>query len=256
MIMLILPILSFLLLATARGIPQPVQRRDTVIADGESVQVGDLPTWDFKYRSAGYLARGGWPECPINNGIKFCYVYKLSSDPTKNIDPALATGGKNVQAVILNSPWYEATGSVIQFNFQLWVDPALTSTSSHPFPLVQIVSKEVYNGPLTTLSFDVRNNLAGIYAAAHPSGPVASVPLSQYTGRRNLHTWTIKGGPGGYADIWVRDGVSGETILRYRAEGQILRDRYRIRVGAERIAENITPLTVYWGDWSATPSQG
>ncbi|KAH7337382.1 hypothetical protein B0J17DRAFT_706810 [Rhizoctonia solani] len=230
MIMLILPILSFLLLATARGIPQPVERRDTVIADGESVQVGDLPTWGFKYRTAG--------------------------DPTKNIDPALSTGRKKVQAVILNSPWYEAAGSVTQFNFNLWVDPALTSTSSNPFPLVQLVSKEVYNGPATTLSFDVRDNLAGIYAAAHPSAPVASVPLSQYTGRRNLHTWTIKGGPSGYADIWVRDGVSGETILRYRAEGQILRDSYRIRVGAERVAENITPLTVYWGDWSATPSQG
>ncbi|CAE6409594.1 hypothetical protein ACGC1H_006512 [Rhizoctonia solani] len=253
--MLIVSILSFLLLVTARGIPNPLQKRDTVIADGKSVQVGNLPTWNFVYRSAGYLARGGWPECPVKNGIKFCYVYELSSDPSKNIDPALSTGGNNVQAVILNSPWYEATGSVTQFNFELWVDPSLTSTSSNPFPLVQLVSKEVYSGTSTTISFDVRNNLAGIYAVANPSTPTVSVPLSQYMGRRNLHTWTVKGGPDGYADIWIRDGVSGETILQYRVEGQNSRDSYRIRVGAERVAQNITPLTVYWGDWSATPLQ-
>ncbi|CAE7123431.1 unnamed protein product [Rhizoctonia solani] len=251
--MLILPIISCLLLGAARGIPH--QSRDTVIADGESVQVGDLPTWNFGYRSAGYLARGGWPECPVNNGIKLCYVYKLSSDPTKNLDPALSTGGNNVQAVILNSPSYEATSPVTQFNFQLWVDPSLTSTCSSPFPLVQLVSKEVDSEPATTVSFDVRSNLAGIYAFANPSTPVASVSLSQYTGRRNLHTWTIKGGPDGYTDIWIRDGVSGETILQYKVEGQNLGDRYHIRIGAERLAQNITPLTVYWGDWSATPLQ-
>ncbi|CAE6367780.1 unnamed protein product [Rhizoctonia solani] len=254
MIMLIVPTLSLLLLTTARGLP--ARRSDTVIADGESVHVGDLPTWSFRYRSAGYLARGGWPECPINNGIKLCYVYKLSSDPTKNIDPSFSTDGNHVQGVILNSPWFEATGSVTQFNFQLWVDPALTSTSFSPFPLVQLVSKEVDNGPATTISFDVRNNLAGIYAFTNAYTPVVSVPLTQCTGRRNLHTWTIKGGPDGYADIWVRDGVSGETILQYMVEGQNLRDSYRIRIGAERVTENLTPLTVYWGDWSATPQQG
>ncbi|CEL53221.1 hypothetical protein RSOLAG1IB_06187 [Rhizoctonia solani AG-1 IB] len=186
MIVFMVSILSLLLLVTASGLPS--QRGDTVIADGESIHIGDLPTSSFRYRSAGYLARGGWPECPINNGIKLCYVCKLSADPSKNIDPSLSTDGNHVQGVILNSPWFEATGSVTQFNFQLWVDPALTSTSSSPFPLVQLVSKEAENGPATTISFDVRNNLAGIYAFTDPSAYVLSIPLSQYRGRRHLHT--------------------------------------------------------------------
>jgi hypothetical protein len=157
-----------------------------------------------------------------------CYVYKLSSSPAENIDPALSNGGNKIQAVILNSPSYEATGSVTQFNFKLWVDPALSSTSSNSFPLVQLVSKEVDNGPSSTVYFDVRNNLAGIYAFTDTSTPAVSVPLSQFTGRRTFHTWTVKGGPNGYADIRILDGGSGETILHYRAEGQNSRDSYRL----------------------------
>lgn len=157
-------------------------------------------------------------------------MYKLSDDPTKHIDPALSSGGNQIQGVILNSPSYEATGSVTQFNFKLWVDPTLSSTSVNSFPVVQLVSKEVDNGPSSAVYFDLRNNLAAIYAFTDTATPAVSVSLSQFTGRRTFHTWTVKGGPNGYVDIRILDGVSGEVILHYKAEGQNSRDSYRLVV--------------------------
>lgn len=256
--MLVSAAISFILLATASAIPtqlsQLEKREDLqVIADGKRVHVGQLPTWDFIYRSAGYLARGG---CPLSEvGIKLCYQYKLSDNPNKNIDPGESSGGNKVQTVILNSPSYPATGSVVQFNFKLRVDAALTSTSPNSFPLVQIVSKEVDNGPSSAVYFDLRNNLAGIYAFTDTSTPAVSVPLGQFTGKTTFHTWTVKGGPNGYADIRILESGSGATILHYRADGQNSRDSYRIRIGAVRLAEDLKPLHAYFGDWSATPLQ-
>lgn len=248
--MLVSAAISFILLATARA---QISEELQVIADGKRVHVGVLPTWDFIYRSAGYLARGG---CPLSEvGIKLCYQYKLSDNPRKNIDPGESSGGNRVQTVILNSPSYPATGSVIQFNFKLRVDAALTSTSPNSFPLVQIVSKEVDNGPSSAVYFDVRNNLAGIYAFTDTSTPVVSVPLSQFTGKTTFHTWTVKGGPNGYADIRILESGSGATILHHRVDGQNSRDSYRIRIGAIRLAEDLKPLHAYFGDWSATPLQ-
>lgn len=171
---------------------------------------------------ASYLAQGG---CSSGSGISTCYNWKLSSNLKKNIDPDESTGSQKIQTVLLSSPSIEATGGVSKHTFKIKVDSALTSTPKSSVPLVQLVSKEVPEGSSTTVSLDLKNNKAGIYLTG--SSPVASVPLSRLVGKTTLHTWKIKGGPNGFANITITDAKTGATILSHNAVGQNSWDSYR-----------------------------
>ncbi|QRV85059.1 hypothetical protein RhiJN_13075 [Ceratobasidium sp. AG-Ba] len=194
-----------------------LHKRAAVIADGNSVHDGNLPDWNFKYHAAGYLAKGG---CPANSNITTCYIYSLSSDPAKNTeqDPY----GVTIQDVILNAPSHPADGRIRRYTFKMTLDPSLTYTSSNSCPLVEIVSPDEN----------------------------ASIPLNQFTGKHTHQTWTLKSGPGGWADVKVVDEATGATLLRYNATGQNSQGTYYMRVGTDRAADNnLKPLKVYWGDW-------
>ncbi|QRV99148.1 hypothetical protein RhiJN_27167 [Ceratobasidium sp. AG-Ba] len=222
-----------------------LHKRATVIADGNSVHDGNLPDWNFKYHAAGYLAKGG---CPTNSNITTCYVYSLSSNPTKNTeqDPY----GVTIQDVILNAPSHLADGRIRRYTFKMTLDPSLTYTSSNSCPLVEIVSPDENGNPTSAVYLDVRDNQAGIFAFTDTSTPSASIPLNQFTGKHTHQTWTLKSGPGGWADVKVVDEATGATLLSYNATGQNSQGTYYMRVGTDRAADNnLKPLKVYWGDW-------
>lgn len=238
------------LLATAYAAPTDLaglDKRDTVLASGSEVVVGTLPDWSLIFRASGYLAKGG---CPASAGIATCYVQKLSATATENLDPDLSSDGPS-QSNFVSTAALEATGAVTKFTFKLALDATLTTPSASPVPIVQVVSKEPVDGQgsATKVFFDVRNNQAGIYAFSDT--PVVSVPLSSFTGKTTLQTWTIKGGPQGYADIDIKDANTGASILTYTVDQANTVDSYRLRVGPIRLANSGSPYIAYFGDWSA-----
>lgn len=239
------------LLATAYAAPTDLavlDKRATVLADGSKVVVGSLPDWSLIFRASGYLAKGG---CPASVGITTCYVQKLSAKATENLDPDLSSDGSS-QSNFISTAALEATGAVTKFTFKFFLDPALTTPSSSPVPIVQVVSKEPVDGQgsATKVWFDVKDNKAGVYAFSD-AVPVVSVPLSSFTGRTTLQTWTIKGGPQGYVDIDLKDSETGAFIFQYRVNQASTVDSYRLRVGPIRLASSGSPYTAYFGDWSA-----
>ncbi|KAG9126292.1 hypothetical protein FRC07_004067 [Ceratobasidium sp. 392] len=248
----IVPLAAFLTLAYAAPANLPVLEERApvkVLANGTTGVGGNLPDWGLAFRASGYMAKGG---CPSYVGIGTCYVQTLSSNPKKNVDPLLSGGGEPVQSNFITTGPVEATGGVTKYTFKQYIDKSLkTPAASGPFQLVQVVSKEpVSDGPQTKVYFDAKNNLAGIYAF-NDNKPVASVPLSQFTGKTVLHTWTVKGGPGGYVDILIQDAKTQKAILKYLSNKQSTVDSYKIRLGPIRSVKKISDYTSYFGDWSA-----
>ncbi|KAB5594381.1 hypothetical protein CTheo_2158 [Ceratobasidium theobromae] len=221
------------------------KRAPQVLAGGSSVVVGTLPDWGLIFRTSGYLAKG---DCPVSSGITTCYATKLSSNPGENLDPNAATNPNSQSSFVSTGP-QDANGSITKYTFKLSLDSSLQTPSSSPFPLVQIVSKEPVDdqGYATNVYLDLRNNEAGIYAFSDT--PVVSVPLSSLTGRNLLQTWTIMGGPGGWADIEISDADTSSSILKYHVDKANSRDSYRLRVGPIRSVDQASPYIAYLGDW-------
>ncbi|KAG8686848.1 hypothetical protein FRC09_013882 [Ceratobasidium sp. 395] len=218
-------------------------KRATVIADGNSIHDGNLPDWNFKYHAAGFLAKG----CASPGKIKTCYVYTLSDDLNKNLDKT--PFGSIVQDVILDGPSHPADGTTRKYTFRLWVDPALTSTSSDSCPLMEIASQDENGNPQSAVYLDVRDSQAGIFAFTDTSTPSASIPLNQFVGKSTYQTWIVKSGPNGWADITIIDENTGKNLLKYNATGQNSWGSYHMRAGTVRSNVDIKPLKVYWGDW-------
>ncbi|KAF8610614.1 hypothetical protein BDV93DRAFT_550417 [Ceratobasidium sp. AG-I] len=239
------------LLSTVYAAPTDLavlDRRATVLAGGANVVVGTLPDWSLIFRASGYLAKGG---CPASASITTCYVQKLSAKATENLDPDLSTNGPS-QTNLVSTTSLDATGAVTKFTFKLFIDPALKTPGSSPVPIVQVVSKEPVDGQgaATKVFLDVRNNVAGIYAFSN--APVVSIPLSSFSGKTTLQTWTIKGGPQGYADIDIKDAKTNASILKYRVNQANTVDSYRLRIGpAPRLANSGSAYIAYFGDWTA-----
>ncbi|KAG8719804.1 hypothetical protein FRC08_001991 [Ceratobasidium sp. 394] len=268
----ILPLVALLASTYAAPTDLPIldKRAVQVLANGTAGVGGNLPDWGLLYRASGYLAKGG---CPKSAGITKCYVQKLSSDPKKNIDALNSGSGQPVQTNFITTGAIEATGGVTKYTFKMYIDPSLkTPAASGPHQLVQVVSKEpVSDGPQTKVYFDAKNNLAGIYAF-NDNKPVASVPLSKFTGKTVLHSWTVKGGPGGYVHILITDAKTGKTVLKYDSNKQSTVDSYRqdphwpnsqrdedlalcVSIQLAYIPSQFTYMhlldSAYWGDWSA-----
>ncbi|KAG8728398.1 hypothetical protein FRC10_005012 [Ceratobasidium sp. 414] len=167
---------------------------------------------------------GGCPAAA--SSIATCYVQKLSSKPNENLDPNLATTGP-VQTNFISTNAVEATGGVTEYTFKLFLEPGLaTPSSAGSVPLVQIVSKEPVDGQgsATKVWLDAQNNEVGIYAFSNT--PMVSVPLSQFVGKMTVHTWTVKGGPQGYANIDIKD-TAGKSTLKYSVNKPNTVDSYR-----------------------------
>ncbi|QRV99009.1 hypothetical protein RhiJN_27028 [Ceratobasidium sp. AG-Ba] len=220
-----------------------------VIADGNSVRTGTLPDWQFKYRSAGYVAKG----CPPGTGISICYQYRLSSDPTKNLDTN--SNGQTLQRNEFFSATKPADGKVREYKFKLKVDSPVASASL--FNRLPIVGLDTGEGvpnpgnPGMAVYLAIRGNTAGIYTRDNPGVPVQPIPLSQFAGRRTEHTWTHKSGPGGYIRIIIRDDITKNILVNYVKPGQFSSGTYRMRVGTRRYVSNaMPPVRVFWGDWS------
>ncbi|KAG8727756.1 hypothetical protein FRC12_022260 [Ceratobasidium sp. 428] len=238
------------LLASAFAAPTDISvldKRAITLADGKKVVVGDLPDWGLIFRSSGVLTKGGCPAAA--KSIVTCYAQKLSSKPNENIDPDLSGSGPT-QSNFISTKAVEATGGVTKYTFKLYLEPGLsTPKSAGSVPLVQVVSKEPIDGQgsATKVWLDAKDNRAGIYAF---DSLVASVPLSNFLGKTTVHTWTIKGGPQGYANIDIKD-TAGKSILKYSVTKPNTIDSYRIRVGPVRLANSGSPFNAYFGDWSA-----
>ncbi|KAG9124345.1 hypothetical protein FRC07_011982, partial [Ceratobasidium sp. 392] len=168
------------------------------------------------------LTKGG---CPASaSSLATCYVQKLSSSSSQNLDPDPATTGP-VQTSFISTNAVEATGGVTKYTFKLYLKPGLaTPSSAGSVPLVQIVSKEPVDGQdsATKVWLDAKDSKVGIYAFS--SAPVVSVPLSQF------------------ADIDIKDSA-GNSTLKYLVNEPNTIDSYRMRVGPTRLANSGSPYT-------------
>ncbi|QRV99008.1 hypothetical protein RhiJN_27027 [Ceratobasidium sp. AG-Ba] len=219
-----------------------------VIADGNGVRTGTLPDWDFKYRSAGYVAKG----CPPGTGISTCYEYRLSSNPKKNLDKNSA--GHTLQRNEFFSATKPANSKPREYTFKIKVDPSVTSVSQFdPLPIVGLDTGEgVPNAgnPGMPVYLDVRDNMAGIYTSEDAWNPVTSIQLASFVGRCTYHTWKYKPGSAGYIDIKIVDCNTKAPLLNFKKTGEILSGTYRMRVGTRRYVSNVIPaVKVFWGDW-------
>ncbi|QRV99124.1 ICE-like protease (caspase) p20 domain protein [Ceratobasidium sp. AG-Ba] len=186
------PAATSALIVAVSAAPAEVFKRATVLADGYSVHNGALPDWNFQYHSTGYLAKGG---CPV--------------------------GSKILPATSIPSPVNPRERRDQLYTFRMQVDPSLASTSLDSCPLVAISTLGEDGGPVTPVYLDVRNNLAGICAFTDTATPSASMPLKDFTGKSTYQTWTLKSGPGGWANINIVDEAIGTTLfMKYNATGQ------------------------------------
>ncbi|KAG9120725.1 hypothetical protein FRC07_003661 [Ceratobasidium sp. 392] len=223
-------------------------KRATILADGTSTVVGNLPDWGLIFRASGPLSKD---DCSNSAAITTCYTQKLSANSGENLDPALSSDG-NVQTNFISTSAVEATGDITEYTFKLFLEPGLATPSSvGSVPLVQIVSKEPIDGQgsATKVWLDAKDNTVGIYAFSNT--PVASVPLPQFVNKTTVHTWTVRGGKRGWANIEIKDAATGDVILEYLVGQANTIDSYRIRVGPTRLANSDSPYTAYFGDWSA-----
>ncbi|KAG8692445.1 hypothetical protein FRC09_011193 [Ceratobasidium sp. 395] len=226
-----------------------IDKRATTLADGTKVVVGNLPNWSLIFRSSGVLTQGGCPAAA--SSIAPCYVQKLSANSNQNLDPDMATTSP-VQTSFISTNAVPANGGVTKYTFKLQLEPGLaTPSSAGSVPLVQIVSKEPVDGQgsATKVWLDAKGDKAGIYTFSD-TDPVVSVPLSQLLGKTTVHTWTVKGGPQGWANIDIKD-TAGNSILKYEVNKPNSIDSYRLRVGPIRRANSGSPYTAYFGDWNA-----
>ncbi|KAG9088108.1 hypothetical protein FRC07_012662, partial [Ceratobasidium sp. 392] len=217
-----------------------LDKRATTLADGTKVTTGNLLDWNLIFRASGILTKGGCPAAA--SSIATCYVQKLSSSSSQNLDPDLATAGP-VQTSFISTNAVEVTGGVTKYTFKLYIEPGLaTPSSAGSVPLVQIVSKEPVDGQgsATKVWLDAKDSKVGIYAFSN--APVVSVPLPLFAGKTTVHTWTVKGGPQGWADIDIKD-TAGNSILKYLVNKPNTIDSYRMRVGPTRLANSGSPYT-------------
>ncbi|KAG8776923.1 hypothetical protein FRC12_000623 [Ceratobasidium sp. 428] len=225
-----------------------IDKRATTLADGTKVVVGNLPNWSLIFRSSGVLTQGGCPATA--SSIATCYVQKLSANSNQNLDPDMATTGP-VQTSFISTNAVPANGGVTKYMFKLQLEPGLaTPSSAGSVPLVQIVSKEPVDGQgsATKVWLEAKDNKVGINAFSDT--PAVSVPMSQFVGKTTVHTWTVKGGPQGWANIDIKD-TAGNSILKYEVNKPNSIDSYRMRVGPIRLANSGSPYTAYFGDWNA-----
>ncbi|KAG8724462.1 hypothetical protein FRC09_018391 [Ceratobasidium sp. 395] len=226
-----------------------LDKRATVLADGTSpaAVVGNLPDWGLIFRASGYLAKD---EC-ASTSINTCYTQKLSASSTETLDSGLSSNG-DVQTNFISTGAVEANGDITGYVFKLFLKSGLsTPDSAGSVPLVQVVSKEPVDGQgsATKVWLDARDDKVGIYAFSDT--PVVSVPLPDFVDKTTVHTWTVRGGTRGWANIEIKDEATGNVILEYLVGQPVAIDSYRMRVGPTRLANSNSPYTASFGDWSA-----
>ncbi|QRV84976.1 hypothetical protein RhiJN_12992 [Ceratobasidium sp. AG-Ba] len=200
-----------------------LDKRATV-ADGNSVRTGNLLDWEFRYRSAGYVAKG----CPPGTGISTCYEYRLSKDPKKDIDT------DSERHILQRNEFYSATkladGKAREYTFKMNVDRSITSIKqTNPLPIVGLDTGEGTTNagnPGMPVYLDLRNNLAGIYTDERRE-PVIAMPLADFVGRPTHHLWEHKPGSPGYIKIKIMDDITKQTLLTFNKTGQFSLGTYR-----------------------------
>ncbi|QRV84974.1 hypothetical protein RhiJN_12990 [Ceratobasidium sp. AG-Ba] len=181
----------------------------TIIADGNGVRNGGLPDWNFRYRASGYVAKG----CPPGTGISICYEYRLSSDPTKNLDKD--SENHVVQRDLFYSSSKPADGKIREYTFRMKIDSSVASApQSDSLPLVGLETRVFNVGDVVmTIYLDARDNTLGIYNRADRFTPLVHVPLADVVGKRIYQRWTHKSGPDGWTSIEILDEDTQAVFL-------------------------------------------
>ncbi|QRW13554.1 hypothetical protein RhiLY_12553 [Ceratobasidium sp. AG-Ba] len=224
-----------------------LDRRATVIADGNSVRNGNLPDWGFNYHASGYVAKG----CPTGTKITTCYESRLSSNPTKNIENI---GGRKIQSNLFYSSPKPADGRIREYTFKMKVDASFTSTSDKPHTLVGVETQDLNNNKKRMIStyVAIRNGEVGIYTYANPDTPLISTPMGNFIGKRALCTWKVNSDSSkGWVDITIVNDEDSSNILSYTVSDGMTWGNYRMRVGTTREAvAAMSQLRIFWGSWS------
>ncbi|KAG9127420.1 hypothetical protein FRC07_013984 [Ceratobasidium sp. 392] len=239
------------LLASVHAIPTNISTFDkraapAPIANGTTTVTGTLPDWGFKYRASGILIK----DCNGPRSIKPCYQQRLS-DKHENIDKELSFDGP-YQSNWLNSKSYKADGSVTKFSFRFNLNQPLKAVeSTGTTPLFFYVSNEAIDddGSTVNMSLLVRNGTVLLNELRQIK---ATIPLSNFTGTTLIHTWTIKGGPGGYANVDIKN-LAGKSVLKYNSgTKQHSKGSYYLQIGTGRdINPGLEPYVAYFGSYSA-----
>ncbi|QRV99004.1 hypothetical protein RhiJN_27023 [Ceratobasidium sp. AG-Ba] len=224
-----------------------LDKRATVIADGNSVRNGNLPDWGFNYHASGYVAKG----CPTGTKINTCYESRLSSNPTKNVENS---GGRKIQSNLFYSSPKPADGRIREYTFRMKVDASFTSTSDKPHILVGIETQDINNNKRRMIStyVAIRNGELRIYTYADPDTPLASTRMENFIGKRAFCIWKVDSDSSkGSVGITIVNDEDGSNILSYVVSDGMTWGNYRMRVGTTRDAvAGMSPLRVFWGSWS------